>query len=97
MSQIIAAVINRGTESLTTTASYRVPTAVQLIFPVLVVLFLYWIPESPRWLIRRNKIKRCDSALRLLHKDDNSYDPKNDLIAIQSSLSHEVELSSKFS
>ncbi|KAF2703973.1 general substrate transporter [Pleomassaria siparia CBS 279.74] len=93
VSQIIAAVINRGTESLTTTASYRIPTTVQLVFPLLVLVFLYWVPESPRWLMRRSKETRCDSALRLLHKDDKEYTPDADMASIQSSLGAEAELS----
>ncbi|KAJ4304613.1 hypothetical protein N0V90_000139 [Kalmusia sp. IMI 367209] len=95
VSQIIAAVINRGTESLTSTASYRVPTAVQIIFPLLVLLFLYWVPESPRWLMRHDKAQRCESALRLLRKDDRSYTPDADMISIQASIEHEAELSAK--
>ncbi|KAL5387960.1 hypothetical protein DPSP01_003358 [Paraphaeosphaeria sporulosa] len=93
VSQIIAAVINRGTESLTTTASYRVPTAVQLIFPILSLTFLYWVPESPRWLLRREKTERCDAALRLLRKDDKTYEPDVDMITIRASIEHEAELS----
>ncbi|CAI6337816.1 unnamed protein product [Periconia digitata] len=95
ISQIIAAVINRGTESLTSTASYRIPTAVQLIFPILVLAFLYWVPESPRWLMRRSKEERCNSALRLLHKDDKTYDPSMDITSIESSLAVEAEQSAQ--
>lgn len=85
--------INRGTESLTTTASYRVPTAVQLIFPILSLTFLYWVPESPRWLLRREKTERCDAALRLLRRDDKTYEPSADMLTIRANLEHEAELS----
>ncbi|KAF2653311.1 general substrate transporter [Lophiostoma macrostomum CBS 122681] len=95
LAQIIAAVINRGTESLETTASYRVPTAVQLIFPLLVVSLLYWVPESPRWLMRRSKQTRCKAALNLLHKDDKTYNSQADMINIESSLAAEAEQQSQ--
>jgi SP family sugar:H+ symporter-like MFS transporter len=97
VSQLIAAVINRGTESLTTTASYRIPTAVQLIFPLLVLAFLYWVPESPRWLMRRSKDERCASALHLLHKDDKAYTADADMMTIRGSLAAEAEQSAESS
>jgi sugar porter (SP) family MFS transporter len=97
VSQLIAAVINRGTESLTTTASYRIPTAVQLIFPLLVLAFLYFVPESPRWLMRRSKEERCGSALRLLHKDDKTYTADEDMMTIRGSLAAEAEQSAESS
>jgi SP family sugar:H+ symporter-like MFS transporter len=97
VSQLIAAVINRGTESLTTTASYRIPTAVQLIFPLLVLAFLYWVPESPRWLMRRSKEERCESALRVLHKDDKTYTADADMMTIRGSLAAEAEQSAESS
>jgi MFS family permease len=95
LAQIIAAVINRGTESLETTASYRVPTAAQLIFPLLVIAFIYWVPESPRWLMRRSKQSRCEAALVLLYKDDKTYNPHADMITIESSLAAEAEQQSQ--
>ncbi|KAF2645508.1 general substrate transporter [Massarina eburnea CBS 473.64] len=90
VSQIIAAVINRGTESMTTTGSYRIPTAVQLIFPIFVLAFLYWVPESPRWLMRRSKTTRCTAALSQLRADDKSYQPDADILLIQNSLALEA-------
>ncbi|KAJ4364150.1 hypothetical protein N0V83_009605 [Neocucurbitaria cava] len=93
LAQIIAAVVNRGTESMTTTASYRIPTALQLIFPLTVVAFLYWVPESPRWLMRRGKTERCDAALRTLHKDDKAYTAEEDIRMIENSLAAEAEQS----
>jgi SP family sugar:H+ symporter-like MFS transporter len=95
VSQLVAAVINRGTESLTTTASYRIPTAVQLIFPLLVLAFLYWVPESPRYLMRRSEEERCESALCLLHKDDKTYTAVEDMMTIRGSLAAEAEQSAE--
>lgn len=91
VSQRVAACINHDTESMTTTAPYCIPTAVQLIFPLLVLAFLWWVQESPRWLLRRSKDTKCDVALRLLHKEDNSYTTQADMTTIRSSLAAEAE------
>jgi MFS family permease len=76
---------------MTTTASYRIPTAVQLVFPLFVLAFLWCVPESPRWLLRRSKDTKCDAALRLLHKEDKSYTTQADMATIRSSLAAEAE------
>lgn len=77
--------------------SYRVPTAAQLIFPLLVLTFLYWVPESPRWLLRNSKIDRSNAALRLLHKDIKDYTPEADIHTIKQSLDTETEQSTESS
>ncbi|KAL1650374.1 hypothetical protein SLS58_001191 [Diplodia intermedia] len=92
VSQIVAAAINRGTESLTTTAAYRIPMAVQLIFPLLVLAFLWWVPESPRWLLRKAKGEKCDDALRLIHREDKAYSSHADMLALQRDLDDEAAM-----
>ncbi|KFY91625.1 hypothetical protein V500_04567 [Pseudogymnoascus sp. VKM F-4518 (FW-2643)] len=64
ISQIIAAAINRGTEGINSTVAYRVPMAVQVVFPVIVLAGLWWVPESPRWLLRKGKQESARRALR---------------------------------
>ncbi|EOD48664.1 Sugar/inositol transporter [Neofusicoccum parvum] len=93
VSQIVAAAINRGTESLRTTAAYRVPMAVQLVFPLLVLAFWWWVPESPRWLLRKGRHDSCDAALRLIHREDKAYSPQRDVQALQKDLDDEAALS----
>lgn len=97
VSQIVAAAINRGTESMKTTAAYRVPMAVQLVFPLLVLLFLWWVPESPRWLLRKGKPDKCDDALRLIHHEDKTYSPQTDVAALQQDIDHEAAMAKESS
>lgn len=92
VAQIVAAAINRGTESMTTTAAYRIPMAVQLIFPLLVLTFLWWVPESPRWLLRKGKGEKCDDALRLIHREDKTYSSHADMLALQKDIDDEAAL-----
>ncbi|KAH7152784.1 general substrate transporter [Dactylonectria macrodidyma] len=75
VSQIIAAAINRGVVSNNTSFAYRFPIGFQLLFPALILLGIWWVPESPRWLLRENRPKDAALALRLLHRDDKEYDP----------------------
>lgn len=91
VSQIIAAAINRGVVNIDTTFAYRFPIGFQLLFPAIILLGLYWVPESPRWLLRKGKSEKTDKALRLLRREDKNYDPRPLIDAIQADLDREAE------
>ncbi|KAJ4420385.1 hypothetical protein N0V82_004374 [Gnomoniopsis sp. IMI 355080] len=89
ISQIIAAAINRGTESIDTTVAYRVPMGIQIIFPVIMLAGLWWVPESPRWLLRKGKQSAAEAALVRIHHRE-TYSPNNDLDVLQRDLDEEA-------
>jgi SP family sugar:H+ symporter-like MFS transporter len=92
VSQIIAAAINKGMVSNQTTFAYRFPIGFQLLFPALIILGIWWVPESPRWLLRKGKSEKATKALKLLYRDDKEYDPKPVMQTIQEDLDREVEM-----
>ncbi|KAJ4156562.1 hypothetical protein NW754_008195 [Fusarium falciforme] len=89
ISQIIAAAINRGVVDNQTTFAYRFPIGFQLIFPLVIVLGIAWVPESPRWLLRRGRPDDADRSLRLLHREDKAYNPMPVMRSIQEDLERE--------
>jgi MFS transporter, SP family, sugar:H+ symporter len=91
-SQIIAAAINRGVVNDKTTFAYRFPIGFQLLFPAIIVLGIWWVPESPRWLLRKGQEGKATAALRLLHRDDESYDPQPVVRSVQEDLQREAEM-----
>ncbi|KAF5555418.1 HXT2-hexose facilitator of moderately low affinity for glucose [Fusarium phyllophilum] len=76
ISQIIAAGINRSVIHNNTSFAYRFPIGFQLIFPLILFLGIIWLPESPRWLLRRGHHDKAMRSLRLLHHVDKHYDAK---------------------
>lgn len=91
ISQIIAAAINRGVVDVKTTFAYRFPIGFQLLFPVMVLLGIWFVPESPRWLIRKGRIEKAEAALRSIHRDDKAYDPQPPLREMQVDIDREME------
>ncbi|KAM5350937.1 hypothetical protein ACJ41O_003660 [Fusarium nematophilum] len=60
-----AAWITYGTFKIQSTWAWRIPSALQAAIPFLQLLFVYWVPESPRWLIANG---RRDEAIATLTK-----------------------------
>ncbi|KAK3716662.1 hypothetical protein LTR37_006292 [Vermiconidia calcicola] len=49
--------------------TWRVPFAIQCFWPLCLLLGLWWIPESPRWLIWKGKTEEARKILMHLHDD----------------------------
>ncbi|KAG7691939.1 hypothetical protein KL915_005002 [Ogataea haglerorum] len=65
--QLLAACLMRGTMTMTNQWSYRIPFAIQWIWPVPIVIGIYLAPESPWWLVKKNRDAEAKkSIMRLL-------------------------------
>ncbi|KAK7447445.1 hypothetical protein VKT23_014154 [Stygiomarasmius scandens] len=68
---IIAAWTTFGTFKVNSTWAWRIPSALQGLPSVVQILFIWFMPESPRWLVSKG---REDEALKILayyHGDSN--------------------------
>lgn len=74
---ITAAVIAFSTLSLTNTWSWRIPCLFQMLYPIFQLLGLWFIPESPRWLVSMN---RKEEALAMLIRYHANGDQANMLV-----------------
>ncbi|KAI4680520.1 hypothetical protein J4E81_010201 [Alternaria sp. BMP 2799] len=66
LGQLIASIVMRGMINNTTTWSYRIPFALQWIFPVPIFFAVYFAPESPWWLIRQDRFVDAMKTMRRL-------------------------------
>lgn len=69
--QIIAFGVLRGVLPLTTDWSYRIPFAVRWVWPIPLIIGVYFAPESPLWLVRKSRHDDAAKALRLFSKENS--------------------------
>ncbi|KAJ0416380.1 general substrate transporter [Aspergillus carlsbadensis] len=62
---LIAGVVNEGLSKLTTDAGWMVATGVQMVPAIIILSGLYFTPNSPRWLISKNRRSEALSALQV--------------------------------
>ncbi|ANB14583.1 hexose transporter HXT13 [Sugiyamaella lignohabitans] len=63
LGSIIAAWLTLGTSYVTTTWSWRIPCICQGFLPLIQLLMIYWVPESPRYLIDKHRYAEARALL----------------------------------
>ncbi|KAJ9660188.1 hypothetical protein H2198_002694 [Neophaeococcomyces mojaviensis] len=71
---IVAAWLTYGTAHISNNWSWRIPTIVQLAPSVIQILFIFFVPESPRWLIAHGKEEKALHILANVHANGNVED-----------------------
>lgn len=60
---LLAAIVNEATHLRTDASSYRIPIAIQFVWAGILSLGMFFLPESPRWLIKRGRDADAARAL----------------------------------
>lgn len=92
---IVAAGTTLGTFRMVSSWAWRLPSVLQAAPSIMQIAFIFWLPESPRWLISRG---RGDEAFAILAKyhaegDMDSEFVKAEYAQIEQTLKLEVESS----
>lgn len=74
--QFIAAGVLQGLVSNTTEWSYRIPFAIQWVWPVPLFILTLLAPNSPWWLVRHGKIEDAEKAVRRLMSRSIAHEAK---------------------
>lgn len=94
---------NKGGEKLTphplSQWAYRIPFALQWVWPIILLIGLPFAPESPWWLIRQNKLSAAQNSLeRLCQKTDSRINTRETLAMMIKTdiLEHEIEIGTTY-
>ncbi|KAL5325773.1 hypothetical protein ACEPPN_006906 [Leptodophora sp. 'Broadleaf-Isolate-01'] len=85
--QLMANLVLKGTGTLDTSWAYKIPFALQFVFPVILLLFLPMCPESPWYLLRTRNPNTATSTLARLGYDD----PTKTLAEMQKTITFEEQ------
>ncbi|KAL1622949.1 hypothetical protein SLS56_008557 [Neofusicoccum ribis] len=66
---IVGAAITNATKSRLDKASYQIPIGTLFIVPVFLAVGLFFVPESPRWLLNKGRTEKARKALETLRGD----------------------------
>ncbi|KAI9747829.1 MAG: High-affinity glucose transporter rgt2 [Candelina submexicana] len=89
---LLASIVNNSTAGRQDTGSYRIPIAVQFAWGLIIIIGMLILPETPRYLIKRNRFNQAAKSLSRLRRLDVDHPALiEELGEIQAN--HEYELS----
>jgi MFS transporter, SP family, sugar:H+ symporter len=65
-------------------------------FPAFVLLTFWWMPESPRWLVRKNKKAQAVKWLQYFHGNTEGYDAEREADLLAAAIANEKEMDGRW-
>ncbi|KAG7195598.1 Plasma membrane low glucose sensor [Scheffersomyces spartinae] len=88
---LIASAICQGTRKLNNLGSYRIPVALQFLWGLTLCVGMYFLPESPRFYVTKNKLDLALESLSMLRRlPSDDPDLIEELVDIKANYDYEV-------
>jgi len=72
---IVASWTTYGTFRITSNWAWRIPSLLQALSSIIQILCFFWIVESPRWLVSKDRIDEARDIICKYHGNSNASDP----------------------
>ncbi|CAK7215472.1 hypothetical protein SBRCBS47491_002493 [Sporothrix bragantina] len=67
LGSILSSWTTYGTEAMSGSWSWRLPSLLQAGYPLVQLVFFWWVPESPRWLVAKDRHHEAAQILQRYH------------------------------
>lgn len=90
---LLASCVDYGTQNRTDSGSYRIPIAIQLLWALILGVGIAFLPESPRYLVKRGRLDQSAAVLSRLRGQpiDSDY-VQHELAEIVANHEHELSV-----
>jgi MFS transporter, SP family, sugar:H+ symporter len=88
---IVCSCITYKTSTWVGNTSWQTPLAIMFAVPSVCLCFAWWVPESPRWLLRKGRDHQALKVLRKLYGTSEHQDLEMELVLLKQSLECEQE------
>lgn len=90
---LLASCVDYGTQNRMTTASYRIPIAIQMLWAIILAGGLFLLPESPRYFVRKGNLEKAAHVLtRLRGEPEGSQYIQQELAEIVANNEYEMSV-----
>ncbi|ORX57036.1 general substrate transporter [Hesseltinella vesiculosa] len=90
---MLAACVTYGTQNRTDSSSYRIPVGLQMLWALILAIGLLFLPESPRFYIKRGQMDKARHALaRVRDQPEDSHYVEAELAEIQANFEYESSM-----
>lgn len=95
--QIVAAAICFGTNNIDSDWAWRIPSLLQICPSLLQITFVFFLPESPRWLITKDRAQEASDILTKYHGEaERGFEfVQAEFVQMQTTIQLELEASKK--
>lgn len=83
LAAVITACINYGTEGLTTTASYRIPIGLQLVWPLIIACGLFFLKDAPTFYLIKGQDDEAEKSLRRIRRGYTDTEIESEMRALK--------------